>query len=54
MAFTFEKLFVHQQVVDFAESICALTESFLRGHRFRVSNSISIRSLPPCTHILRP
>jgi four helix bundle protein len=34
MAFTFEKLFVYQKAVDFAETICALTESFPRGYGF--------------------
>jgi hypothetical protein len=34
MAFTFEKLFVYQKAVNFAESICALTESFPRGYGF--------------------
>jgi hypothetical protein len=50
MAFTFEKLFVYQKAVDFAENICALTESFPRGYLFRVSNSSSLRTLPPSTH----
>ncbi len=34
MAFTFEKLFVYQKAVNFAEAVCALTDSFPRGNGF--------------------
>ncbi len=34
MPFTFEKFFVYQKAVDFAERICAFTESFPRGYGF--------------------
>ncbi len=36
MAFAFEKLLVYQKSVDFADSICQLTESFPRGYGFLV------------------
>lgn len=34
MAFAFEKLFVYQKAVDFADQICARTEEFPRGYGF--------------------
>ena len=34
MAFAFEKLVVYQKSVDFADQICAMTESFPRGYGF--------------------
>lgn len=33
-AFAFEKLLVYQKSVDFADSICQLTENFPRGYGF--------------------
>ncbi|MHB0956266.1 MAG: four helix bundle protein [Pirellulaceae bacterium] len=37
MSFTFEKLLVYQKAVDFADAICACTESFPRGYGFLVN-----------------
>ncbi len=34
MPFAFEKLIVYQRAVDFADEVCALTESFARGYGF--------------------
>lgn len=34
MAFAFEKLFVYQKAVDFAEAVCGETEEFSRGYGF--------------------
>ena len=36
MSFTFEKLLVYQKSVDFADRVCAHTESFPRGYGFLV------------------
>lgn len=36
MAFAFEKLVVYQKSVDFADAICAGTETFPRGYGFLV------------------
>lgn len=36
MAFAFEKLIVYQKAIDFADKVCALTESFPRGYGFLV------------------
>ena len=36
MSFAFEKLVVYQKSVDFADSICAMTEEFQRGYGFLV------------------
>ena len=36
-AFSFEKLIVYQKAVDFAEQVCAKTESFPSGYGFLVS-----------------
>lgn len=36
MAFAFEKLVVYQKSVDFADQICAKTETFSRGYGFLV------------------
>ena len=36
MSFTFEKLFVYQKSVDFAEAVCGLSDSFPRGYGFLV------------------
>ena len=36
MSFTFEKLFVYQKAVEFAEAVCALSETFPRGDGFLV------------------
>ena len=36
MSFTFEKLFVYQKSVDFADAVCALSEAFPRGYGFLV------------------
>ena len=33
MSFMFEKREVYQETLDFADSACALTESFPRGYR---------------------
>jgi hypothetical protein len=32
MAFAFEKLFVYQKAVGFADAICSLTKGFPRGY----------------------
>ena len=34
MAFAFEKLFVYQKAVGFADAICSLTKGFPRGYFF--------------------
>ena len=34
MAFAFEKLFVYQKAVGFADTICSLTKGFPRGYFF--------------------
>ena len=34
MAFTFEKLFVYQKAVAFADAVCTLTRGFPRGYFF--------------------
>ncbi len=36
MAFSFEKLLVYQKAVDFADSVCTVTEQFPRGYGFLV------------------
>lgn len=37
MAFAFEKLVVYQKAVDFADSVCGVTEQFPRGYGFLVN-----------------
>ena len=37
MAFAFEKLFVYQKAIDFADSVCAATEKFPKGYGFLVN-----------------
>jgi hypothetical protein len=32
MSFTFEKLYVYQKSVDFADEVCSKTEQFARGY----------------------
>ena len=34
--FAFEKLIVYQKAVDFADTVCSLTEQFPRGYGFLV------------------
>jgi len=34
MTFTFEKLFVYQKAVGFADNVCTLTKNFPRGYFF--------------------
>jgi four helix bundle protein len=34
MAFAFEKLFVYQKAVEFADNVCTLTRGFPRGYFF--------------------
>jgi four helix bundle protein len=36
MPFAFEKLIVYQKAIDFADVVCACTESFPRGYGFLV------------------
>jgi four helix bundle protein len=36
MSFAFEKLLVYQQTINFADAICACTETFPRGYGFLV------------------
>jgi four helix bundle protein len=36
MAFSFEKLLVYQQSIDFADRVCQITEQFSRGYGFLV------------------
>ena len=36
MAFSFEKLLVYQKAVDFADTVCSITEQFPRGYGFLV------------------
>jgi hypothetical protein len=38
MAFSFEKLVVYQKAVDFADTVCSLTEQFPRGMDFSSIN----------------
>lgn len=50
MAFAFEKLLVYQKAVDFADSICAMTESFPRGYGF-LADQINRASLSIAANI---
>src|SRR6516165_4100380 len=36
MAFSFEKLIVYQESIDFADRVCQITEQFSRGYGFLV------------------
>jgi hypothetical protein len=50
MAFAFEKLLVYQKAVDFADQVCARSESFPRGYGF-LSDQLNRASLSIAANI---